>query len=145
MKKNDFVGRERRGGRGARGGGGPLRLVSFAVDADGADAIGDEPIWHDGKVVGWVTSGGYGHSVGTSLALGYVPKDARRRLRAASRSRSSASAGPRPASTAPPSIPPDARMRALTRRTDPTSASRFGCLRSRKSADHPHDTPRAHA
>ena len=29
----------------------------------------------DGKVVGWVTSGGYGHTVGKSLALGYVPKD----------------------------------------------------------------------
>jgi len=35
--------------------------------------IGDEPIWHDGDVVGWVTSGGYGHSAGVSLALGYVP------------------------------------------------------------------------
>ena len=28
--------------------------------------------WLDGKVVGWVTSGAYGHSVGKSLALGYV-------------------------------------------------------------------------
>ena len=35
--------------------------------------LGDEPIWHDGKVVGWVTSGAYGHSVQRSLALGYVP------------------------------------------------------------------------
>jgi dimethylglycine dehydrogenase len=35
--------------------------------------IGDEPVWHDGKVVGWVTSGGYGHSVKQSIALGYVP------------------------------------------------------------------------
>ena len=25
--------------------------------------------------MGWVTSGGYGHCVGKSLALGYVPKD----------------------------------------------------------------------
>jgi dimethylglycine dehydrogenase len=38
-----------------------------------ADVIGDEPIWHDGEVVGWVTSGGYGHFVGQSIALGYVP------------------------------------------------------------------------
>ena len=38
-----------------------------------ADAIGDEPVWHDGKVVGWITSGGYGHCVGKSIALGYVP------------------------------------------------------------------------
>src|ERR1700675_3313684 len=36
-------------------------------------AVGDEPIWHDGKVVGWVTSGAYGHSVQLSLALGYIP------------------------------------------------------------------------
>ncbi|MGK3850868.1 glycine cleavage T C-terminal barrel domain-containing protein, partial [Enterococcus faecium] len=33
----------------------------------------DEPIWHDGKVIGWVTSGGYGHCVDRSLAQGYVP------------------------------------------------------------------------
>jgi len=45
------------------------------VAARDADAIGDEPIWHDGRVVGWVTSGGYGHSVQKSLALGYVNRD----------------------------------------------------------------------
>jgi dimethylglycine dehydrogenase len=50
-----------------------LRLVTFKVDAADADAIGDEPIWHDGKAVGWVTSGAFGHRVGYSLALGYVP------------------------------------------------------------------------
>jgi dimethylglycine dehydrogenase len=52
------------------------RLVAFVVEPDldePADVIGDEPIWHDGAVVGWVTSGGYGHSVGASLALGYIP------------------------------------------------------------------------
>jgi dimethylglycine dehydrogenase len=38
-----------------------------------ADVIGDEPIWHDGQVVGWVTSGAYAHHSGRSLALGYVP------------------------------------------------------------------------
>ena len=36
--------------------------------------LGDEPIWQGGKVVGWVTSGGYGHCVERSLAQGYVPK-----------------------------------------------------------------------
>ncbi len=54
--------------------GGKLRLCSFAVDADDSDPIGDEPIWHGGKVVGWVTSGGYAHGARTSVALGYVPK-----------------------------------------------------------------------
>jgi dimethylglycine dehydrogenase len=52
------------------------RLVMLVVEpdpADPADVIGDEPIWHDGVVVGWITSGGYGHHAGASLALGYVP------------------------------------------------------------------------
>ena len=37
--------------------------------------MGDEPIWADGKVVGWVTSGGYGHYVDQSLAQGYIPTE----------------------------------------------------------------------
>jgi dimethylglycine dehydrogenase len=45
------------------------------VDATDADVLGDEPIWVDGKVVGWVTSGGYGHCVGQSLAQGYIPSE----------------------------------------------------------------------
>jgi dimethylglycine dehydrogenase len=50
-----------------------MRRVSFAVEAADADVLGDEPIWHDGKVIGWVTSGGYGHWVERSLAQGYLP------------------------------------------------------------------------
>ena len=53
--------------------GGKLRRLSFAIDAADADALGDEPIWYGGEVVGWVTSGGYGHRVDRSLAQGYVP------------------------------------------------------------------------
>ncbi|MBV8975639.1 MAG: GcvT family protein [Sinobacteraceae bacterium] len=53
--------------------GGALRLATFTVDAADADAAGDEPIWHDGRVVGWVTSGAYGHRAQRSLALGYIP------------------------------------------------------------------------
>jgi dimethylglycine dehydrogenase len=49
------------------------RRVTLVVDADDADVMGDEPIWHGGAVVGWVTSGGYAHHVGASVALGYVP------------------------------------------------------------------------
>ena len=56
-------------------GGGKAAPPGLHVDARDADAIGDEPIWHDGRVIGWVTSGGYGHSVQRSLALGYVPKE----------------------------------------------------------------------
>jgi dimethylglycine dehydrogenase len=57
--------------------GGPERkLVMFEVDVDPtdpADVIGDEPVWHDGQVVGWITSGGYAHWSGLSLAWGYIP------------------------------------------------------------------------
>ena len=53
---------------------GPERLrVTFLVDAADADVIGDEPVWHRGEVVGWITSGGYAHHVGKSVAQGYIP------------------------------------------------------------------------
>jgi dimethylglycine dehydrogenase len=51
-----------------------MRLRAFVVEANQADVIGDEPIAHHGEVVGWVTSGGYAHASGKSVALGYVPK-----------------------------------------------------------------------
>jgi dimethylglycine dehydrogenase len=71
LKKEDFIGRSAAAEE--QDSGGALRLVGFAVDAADADALGDEPIWHEGQVVGWVTSGAFGHRVGGSLALGYVP------------------------------------------------------------------------
>jgi dimethylglycine dehydrogenase len=70
LKKPDFVGRAAAAAE--KRSGGERRLITLAVDALDADAIGDEPIWHAGTVVGWVTSGGFGHSVGKSLAMGYV-------------------------------------------------------------------------
>jgi len=55
---------------------GPRRTrVTMVVDALDADVIGDEPIWVDDKVVGWVTSGGYAHHVDQSLAQGYIPTE----------------------------------------------------------------------
>ena len=55
------------------------RLVAFVVDvgdgADAADVIGDEPVWHHNKVVGWITSGGYAHNSRVSVALGYIPAE----------------------------------------------------------------------
>jgi len=35
--------------------------------------IGYESILHEGRAVGYVTSGAFGHCVGKSLAAGYVP------------------------------------------------------------------------
>ncbi|MGB3860079.1 MAG: FAD-dependent oxidoreductase [Ornithinimicrobium sp.] len=75
LGKGDFVGRA--AACAVREVGPARRLVAFAVDVpdgpDAADAIGDEPIWHGDAVVGWVTSGGYAHHSGTSVALGYLP------------------------------------------------------------------------
>jgi dimethylglycine dehydrogenase len=71
VRKESFIGRA--AALEEKQSGGALRLVSFEVDATDADAIGDEPIWHGDRVVGWVTSGAFGYRVGRSLALGYVP------------------------------------------------------------------------
>ena len=74
---HDFVGREAVEAEIAAGG--PKRkLVMFEVEVDPdapADVIGDEPVWHGGEVVGWITSGGYAHYSGVSLALGYIPSE----------------------------------------------------------------------
>ncbi|MFL5651050.1 MAG: FAD-dependent oxidoreductase, partial [Chloroflexota bacterium] len=74
---HDFIGRAAHEAEMAAGGP-KRRLVAMVVEPDPdapADVIGDEPIWHDGAVIGWVTSGGYGHHVGKSIALGYVPTE----------------------------------------------------------------------
>ena len=60
-----------------------LRLRTFVVDANDADVIGDEPIWFRSRheksesyeIKGWVTSGGFAHNSGVSVAMGYVPKE----------------------------------------------------------------------
>lgn len=48
------------------------RLVTLTIESRGADAAGYEPLWLDGQIVGFVTSGGYGHCVKQSLAMGYL-------------------------------------------------------------------------
>lgn len=72
-KPAEFIGKKAAAAE--RASGGKLRLRSFVVDAVDADVIGDEPIWHGGAVRGWVTSGGYAHHSGVSVAMGYVPKE----------------------------------------------------------------------
>ena len=69
--KDDFIGRDAL--IEAAEVGPTLRLLTWIVDADDHDVIGDEPIWHDDEVVGWVTSGGYAHHGDQSVAMGYVP------------------------------------------------------------------------
>ncbi len=48
------------------------RLMGFSVDDPSVTLIGRETIYRDGERVGWLSSGGYGHTVGSSIGLGYV-------------------------------------------------------------------------
>ncbi len=53
---------------------GPARkLCAFEVDASDADVVAYEPIWLNGDVVGFCTSGGYSHYGEKSIAMGFVP------------------------------------------------------------------------
>jgi dimethylglycine dehydrogenase len=70
LSKGEFIGRAPAAVEKLQGG--KRRLICLSVEAEDADAIGDEPIYHGDQVIGWVTSGGYAHSVGRSIALGYV-------------------------------------------------------------------------
>jgi dimethylglycine dehydrogenase len=73
--KGDFVGRK--GALAERDGPAPShRLVTLEVDAHDADASGYEPVWRNGGKVGFVTSGGYGHTVGKSLAMALIAPEA---------------------------------------------------------------------
>jgi len=70
LDKEDFTGKaaslnlKQRGPR--------IQLVYMEVDNTDSDCMGNEPVYHDGKIVGLTTSGGFGHAVGKSLAFAYV-------------------------------------------------------------------------
>ena len=69
-KEADFVGRaavERQRGS-------PLtkRLATFTVDDPDAILLGRETIYRNGERVGYLSSGGYGYTLGKSIGLGYV-------------------------------------------------------------------------
>jgi glycine cleavage system T protein len=48
------------------------RLLAFTLDDPEPLLLGDEPIWRDGRLVGRITSGAYGHTLGRSVGMGYV-------------------------------------------------------------------------
>ncbi len=83
--EKDFIGRDsliaKYGETGPPGGVAStgLRLCTWTIDVgtgpDACDVIGDEPVWHEGEVVGWVTSGGYAHHSEASVAMGYIPAE----------------------------------------------------------------------
>jgi glycine cleavage system T protein len=70
FKKDGFVGREAL----LRQREEPLtrRLIMFTVDDPEPLLLGDEPIYRDGALVGRITSGAYGHTLGRSVGMGYV-------------------------------------------------------------------------
>ncbi len=73
-QKPDFIGRE----AAMKERDGTLEgqvLVTLEVDAVDADASGFEPIWSGDRRVGFVTSGGYGHTTSKSLAMALVDHD----------------------------------------------------------------------
>ncbi len=49
------------------------RLATFIVDAVDADVVAWEPIWLNNSVVGHCTSGGFSHTTGQSVAIGFLP------------------------------------------------------------------------
>ncbi|MCA1379092.1 FAD-dependent oxidoreductase [Bradyrhizobium sp. IC4061] len=52
---------------------GPRRkMIHIALSDPGVLIYHNEPIWHDGRLVGRITSGMFGHTVGTCLGLGFV-------------------------------------------------------------------------
>ena len=69
--KPAFIGRD--AALAERAAGPKRRFAVFEVDADDADVVGYESVMHDGRPVGYITSGAYGHWVGKSLAAGYIP------------------------------------------------------------------------
>ena len=72
-KEVDFIGkaaaiRERQNGS-------DRKLVVFKVDTDDADVVAFEPVWINGQVKGFCTSGGYSHYAQQSIAMALVPSE----------------------------------------------------------------------
>ena len=69
--KGDFIGREavlRKKEAGL-----DRRLMQFRLPDPALHLHHNEPLLRDGAIVGFLTSGGYGHALGGAIGLGYVP------------------------------------------------------------------------
>ena len=69
-KRGGFIGRDALAAQRER----PLtrRLVAFLLDDPEPLLYHAEPIWRDGVLVGRVSSGAYGHTLGRAIGLGWV-------------------------------------------------------------------------
>ena len=70
-KEDPFLGRD--AVLASRQEGGGQRLVTLVIDDVRRVCLGNEPVRHDGRIVGRVSSGGPGYSVGAGIALAWVP------------------------------------------------------------------------
>jgi len=71
--KKDFIGKA--AAEEQRASGAEKKLVTLVIDVDGIDVSNDEAILRNGEAVGYVSSGGYAHHVGKSVAMGYIPSE----------------------------------------------------------------------
>jgi len=71
MGKSDFIGRDALVD--VRSAGVKKRLRCMTLDDPSRVVMGKEPIWLNGEVAGYVTSAGYGYSIGQAIILGYLP------------------------------------------------------------------------
>ena len=73
MRKGDFVGRDALGKLLARGL--TRKLCCMTLDDPNSVVAGKEPILYGDRVLGYVTSANYGHSIGRGIVYGYLPID----------------------------------------------------------------------
>ncbi|MGH7761775.1 MAG: GcvT family protein [Candidatus Dormibacteraceae bacterium] len=71
LDKGDFIGRAALLKKGEAPA--PTKLACLVLDDSRSVALGSEPVRIAGEVAGRVTSGGYGYTVGKSIAYAYVP------------------------------------------------------------------------
>ena len=71
MDKGPFIGREAVLARRALGV--SRRLMQFRLTDPEPLLFHNEPILRDGRIVGQISSGAYGHALGAAIGLGYVP------------------------------------------------------------------------
>jgi 4-methylaminobutanoate oxidase (formaldehyde-forming) len=72
-KPNGFIGREALLAQ--KENGLPKRLLQFKLRDPEPLLYHNEPIWRNDEIVGHITSGAYGHSLGACIGLGYVHTD----------------------------------------------------------------------
>lgn len=73
LNKGNFVGREALQAIKNQ----PLtrRLVTLTLDDPNVMPTGNEPVWDNGRLIGQITSGNYGYTIGRYITFAYLPPD----------------------------------------------------------------------